>query len=92
MSHKAYMKKSHLHKPKKGLGSYDRSDEEEHIYDDLQAELDVASQQEAHRKLQRQNEITNGQPENKDFICMCARQATFCDCNALDESVVRVQH
>lgn len=98
---KSYIKKSHLHKPKKGLGSYDRSREEDHIYNDLKAELDIASQQEAHRKLQRENEITNGQPENEplrgefaheDTFCMCARQATFCDCNALNEPVVRVQH
>lgn len=109
MSHKAYMKKSHLHKPMKGNGSYDRAREEEHINMDIQSErapteiyvegylidINQVDDEELADLLGRDN----GQPENEplrgefpqeDIVCMCTRQATFCDCDALDESVVRV--
>ena len=61
---KAYIKKSHIHKPLKGKGGYDRSREAEHIEQDTLAEHDLAAYQLAQRSLTRQQEQTNGEPEH----------------------------
>lgn len=61
---KSYIKKSHLHKPMKGQGSYDRAREEEHIDADLLAEYDLASYKLAHRTKTRKEEETNGEPDH----------------------------
>lgn len=53
---KSYFKKSHLHKPEKGKGSYDRMREEECIHADLVAEYDLSTYQSAHRAIVRQQE------------------------------------
>jgi len=68
---KAYMKKSHLHKPLKGQGSYDRSKEDAYDdlvaagicdaggrleYEDILAELELASNQSVHRAITRADE------------------------------------